>query len=374
MSWLEVHVFGARPMGEGIIVKFPDGKYAVIDCCYRGDSDEPLKNPMVSFLNDRKVRNLAFVCLSHPHEDHFHGLRQIVLHSPPYVFVRSAAMTPVVLRQIVKAEMLKARQVEDESRQRSIRELMDLEKALKDQDIILESALIATKIYPRVISNTNSFTVWAISPCGEEINTYQSSLAKCFDATGRAKEKLPTLLHNMISLAVLIQTRKFSIILGGDVETPNWEAALARFEAGELAARLVKVSHHGSMNGKCDGLWEAFSAGTNKPIAVVTGWRTTLPDVQLLNHIQPFADSIYCTHIDSLPMAKRPHTNQARSKSISAIQNYLNPDRRATYLESEFNRVSKIQPKTIYGRCSFFFSKEGVVERQEIPPPACECV
>lgn len=61
--------------GDSIAVKFPNNDWGIIDCNRNSDTVEP--NVLV-FLKAIKVNRLKFICITHPHEDHFDGMDEIV--------------------------------------------------------------------------------------------------------------------------------------------------------------------------------------------------------------------------------------------------------------------------------------------------------
>ena len=73
---LELHVLGAGK-GESIILRCPGGGWGVIDC-YALSLDDLASNPTLQFLKERGVSVLEFLCLTHPHDDHFRGMSQLL--------------------------------------------------------------------------------------------------------------------------------------------------------------------------------------------------------------------------------------------------------------------------------------------------------
>ena len=98
---MEVHVFGAD-QGESILIKFPNDKWGVVDCY--APSKDVSSNQALSYLLDKKVTQLHFVCLTHPHHDHYSGLAQILECIPTRQFWYPAVMSDDQLRAIVKLE------------------------------------------------------------------------------------------------------------------------------------------------------------------------------------------------------------------------------------------------------------------------------
>lgn len=76
---MEVHVFGAD-QGESILIKFPNDEWGVVDCY--APSKDVSSNQALSYLLGKQITQLHFVCLTHPHHDHYSGLAQIGIPTP----------------------------------------------------------------------------------------------------------------------------------------------------------------------------------------------------------------------------------------------------------------------------------------------------
>ena len=73
-----------------------------------------------------------------------------------------------------------------------------------------------------------------------------------------------------------------------------------------LAAHAVKVSHHGSANGYCEGLWQIFAA-RGKPLGVVTAYVSqSLPRRTALEEIGRHTDRLLTTCITALKEEQLP--------------------------------------------------------------------
>ena len=81
---LTVHVLGAGK-GESIVLRLPDGRWGVVDC-YAGSVADPLTNPTLQFLSEQGATELEFLCLTHPHDDHFRGMSQLLETFPVRYF------------------------------------------------------------------------------------------------------------------------------------------------------------------------------------------------------------------------------------------------------------------------------------------------
>jgi beta-lactamase superfamily II metal-dependent hydrolase len=359
MSWLEVHIFGAYPFGEGIVLKFPDGRYAVVDCCNLGHDHDCSDNRIVAFLRQRSVKTLAFACLTHPHQDHYRGLKQVLEGSLPEVFFRPAAMEARDLMKIVSADFAAAGS--DAARKNSIRALTALDAFIKERKIIEECVAWNTRLYPFAKSKSNSFEVSAFAPAKSQIDAYQACLRRCFGSDGSPVSQAPSLPHNDISIGLRIECKKFAIVLGGDVTEANWQNVISRnlIDFSRPTTLLVKVAHHGSPTGDCDGLWESLSENNESLAAVVTGWSNALPEWVTLQRIAKHAKSTYCTHERAI--------TRNRDNRMAAV---FSGDRESmTLSEIGFTEIIREDSDHGVGRCSFLFEKDGTM-KVELESPA----
>lgn len=71
---LELYFFNVGH-GDSIAIKFPNNEWGVIDCTLCDGQREP---NVLKFLIRNNVERLKFVCVTHPHIDHFLGMERIV--------------------------------------------------------------------------------------------------------------------------------------------------------------------------------------------------------------------------------------------------------------------------------------------------------
>ncbi len=102
---LEIHLFGATK-GESIVLRLPDGRWGVVDC-YASSIDRPETNPAIRLLRERSVSELAFLCLTHAHDDHFSGMSHLIREFRPREFWSALPLDPEdfrLLQTYLKAE------------------------------------------------------------------------------------------------------------------------------------------------------------------------------------------------------------------------------------------------------------------------------
>src|SRR6266851_162014 len=73
---IEVHVFGGKK-GESIALKMPGNLWGVVDN-YTPVLADPRTNASLRFLESRGVNRLNFLCLTHPHTDHYRGMSYLL--------------------------------------------------------------------------------------------------------------------------------------------------------------------------------------------------------------------------------------------------------------------------------------------------------
>ena len=347
---LEIHVFGAAK-GESIVLRLPSGEWGVVDC-YSSSLKDSSTNSTLQFLLDRGVDQLAFLCMTHPHDDHFRGMSHLLDRFNVHCFWRPSVMTGQRLKWIIKSARFDAREfgdetaIEDANELDRIFRLVKKKKQASGKPAMPKSATTGTQLFPVPVNRDAEFQVWALAPSTRQTERYENGLAKCFDESNRLKTPVAQSDHNVVSLALLVVYGNTRIILGGDVETAGWCDVLEEFGAENLSSHGVKISHHGSTNGYADGLWQSF-AKQQQPVVFLTSYqRHRLPSKEALDHIRGFSSRILtpclpAIHAGELPV---PLSTKAPVESRRVLHKKLKATS-ATHFP--------------VGRCSFAFDNAG---------------
>ncbi len=273
---LEVHVLGAGK-GESIVLRLPDGGWGIVDCCASSRSDES-KNATLEFLRSRGIMDLEFLCLTHPHADHYMGMSHILDCCNIKYFWQFNGLSGAGFVQLIEflhddAESLDTPEDKDNAIEfnRIFTILREKRKRARAPLPTILRVGTGSPLYPLPFSDSAAFRIVALAPPGNLVDRYEAQLASCFNQDGTIKEKYREPDHNMVSVALLVIHGETRVILGGDVEREGWSYAILQMGIEKLPAHLVKVSHHGSEHSFCDRLWEYHSA-RGKPIAVVTSY------------------------------------------------------------------------------------------------------
>lgn len=349
---LEVHVLGAGK-GESIVIKLPNGVWGVVDC-YASSASDPLSNPTISFLKSKGVEQLEFLCLTHPHDDHFFGMTTLLDQFKPKEFWRACCLSPEHVKILAKyyqiAGIAEGNDQFTSSSKELVRIYAQVRAKAKMQEIKVKRAQSLMTLYPDPAAMTGEFQIDCIGPSGSEIERYEGAVWTCINEKDEIVESLPRSLHNKVSLVLKLVYGETCVLLGGDLEKSGWQEVIKEYGAGKLAACAVKVSHHGSPNGYCDGLWRYFAAN-GKPVAIIAPSRShRLPTPEALKQIREFAEAVYVTcQFDGCDLA------EAVSHPTTPIESRL-------AMRNEFATTPKATSTIQVGLCSMKFDKNGHVD------------
>jgi beta-lactamase superfamily II metal-dependent hydrolase len=319
---LDLHIIGGSK-GESILVRLPDGAWGVVDC-YASTPDDPSTNPTAVFLRNNGVERLDFLCLTHPHDDHFLGMAKLIDEFRPKEFWRFGALSHEHIKKYLAYLHIKAKATKNTELERSSKALMAIfERArngARNGTIRIRRATARMNLSFGESSVPRAVAIECLAPTGNQIELYESAILNCVGADGRVATQLPHSRHNRVSMVLRITHGAAQIILGGDLEDSGWKDVLAEFGGAPLFASVVKVSHHGSTNGYCEHLWEHFSGG-RAPIAVITPYhRFELPRPDAIKHISRYAQAIYTTCVPRSEPAQASTKHRAPVESRLALR------------------------------------------------------
>ena len=347
---LSVHVFGGR-IGESIVIELPNGEWGVVDN-YTPNLNEPESSPTIRFLNEAHVQRLKFLCITHPHRDHYRGCSYILdRYRPDHVWIFGATTHKVLVARVLRhlADSSNSQNPETENADEIERIFDRIQEAHSDTNRIprldirilqLQQPLLELPTNPAI-----KFT--ALGASGGQAIAYQQSLEACFTATNEfLRARVPSINHNLISGGILIEYGESRIILGGDIEVEAWEETMRQLPR-RLQSNLVKVSHHGSRNGFCSDLWRTFSPA-RQCVAVVTPYTSQgLPSEVGLSEIGQNAARIYSASLRAM-IRDRFDSTAFRGVSAEAIATL-----RAVFPTARRSTVR------MDGRCSFTLQGDG---------------
>lgn len=279
MSSFRIHVLNVWH-GDSIILELPDNNWGAVDCFKRGGDKEP---PALTFLKDKNVKRLKFICLTHPHEDHFHGMLDILNY-----FSSDNRSIEAFWDFGIDADKLRHFKNRTGNEQ-TFKELLRL------YDFILQKVTKDRKMQYRILGektdclSLGQLKIRSYAPIAHEVLDY-------FEKWGRDKR----IDENILSVVLAITWGDTNIVLGAD--TKSWEKILLAWSEDCNAAQrnsrfhLVKVSHHGSKYSNHEGLWKSFTKRGKSVAVISTGCKNGSPHKETITSIISSKVKLYSTN------------------------------------------------------------------------------
>jgi hypothetical protein len=298
-SVLRIYLFGASK-GETIVLHLPDGRWGLVDY-YSSDLARPRSHPAWKLLAGHGVKELAFVCLTHPHDDHFRGMSEVFGG-----FEVEAFWSPCGLDldefQFLKAYFKAAAEWADRAEQmEKATELKSIFDAVAKHGCRYEDVNSGRLLYPNPIDEKSEFKIWGLAPSSRRTREYKKKLLRSFRG-GLFRGPVPRGAHNEASVALRLDFKGTRVVLGGDVESGGWLNVLEDHTSDLLTSKVVKISHHGSTNGYCEALWPTISTSGGVVAALTPYRRFGLPDHRAITHIRGHAGEVHTAG----PIGPRP--------------------------------------------------------------------
>ena len=331
---------------------------------YTPTLDDPWSNPTLRFLESRKVTRLKFLCLTHPHADHYRGMSHLLERFDPECVWLFTAATPrelySKLANLLKVNAASNDYVGDETE--DVDELVRIFNWVRANFKNAERMprLVVKRLeleMPLLELNTDPpLRITAIGASGGRATLYEDTLQACFNAKLNSLAEIqPKVNHNIISGGLLIEYGQARVILGGDIETDAWEENLRFLSPKErMHSQLVKVSHHGSTTGYCDRLWEQLSPHKTAIAVLTPFFAERLPSPEGLAYISKHARQTMTTSVEAVELVahlKKAGVNTA-FKGVSAEA--------MVTLRTLFPRATPSSER-LEGRCSFWITEDGNV-------------
>ncbi|WP_309896700.1 hypothetical protein [Archangium sp.] len=261
---LSVVVFGPGH-GEAIVVVLPDGTVGVVDGC----REPTVLDPVHEFLEELSREpcrqgqplRLGFVCMTHPHEDHYRGLwRLLEAHRGRVDHVwrtqdagdRYVQMWLQYLKHTQRDAHLTPDPDDVDGLTRLVAEMRLAHKAhgakfkqLQQGMQLMEGELLG---HPLRIS--------ACGPSAGDLETAHISLMGTLQGLAKG-EKPPAFNPNAVSGALVVRWGRAGILLAGDLlcgerSFQGWDEVHDEI-AGPI--QVVKAAHHASRGAHHEGLW-----------------------------------------------------------------------------------------------------------------------
>lgn len=233
--------FKGGKKGESIFLNFPSGKWGLIDCYSTSVND------ILEYCENLKIKEFDFICITHPHEDHYKGLIELLKkHKVKNIFLYSVQTHDKLLFYLQK----KAKNFNNKQLSKNLKYLREAHDFIKD-DKNLNSLFLTSNVE---IHKENNIVIKTIAPSGKLVEKCNSQILNKF--TKIQSKKIELLLFdnrkdndliNSFSGVILLEYKNIKVLFGADALIETFNDFKNNFTS-ENKIGIFKVSHHGSMN------------------------------------------------------------------------------------------------------------------------------
>ena len=309
---LEMTIFGPG-VGECIVLHLGNGDWIIVDSCIFPDSSEPAALEYLRGFGVNPSTSVRRVVATHWHDDHIRGMASVLRECSSAQFVMSGALASTQFIQLVLEVDAQNKLVKYSSSASEFAEILDILKSRKSSRHAVGPHIYAQDGNRLFVGGYNNVAeVWALSPSSATITNAFAGLAERLMTPGEVR-RFKQFSPNDLSVAILVQTGAYHLLLGADLEnTPTedfgWKAVLRSTLRPTVLSSAFKIAHHGSANAEHKDVWGTMLV--DKPIAVVTPYAKLaepLPTKPDLQRIIDRASKAYCT---TWPPSQRPTRRQ----------------------------------------------------------------
>ena len=272
---LELHIYGSG-YGETILLRWPTAtgwNGAVVDarCLRKGEW-------LAGKIRELEIDNLELVSATHPHADHIYNLAAGVEASGKPVgkctFWGGGSLS--LWRAFFIRLEKENKEVENQRFAQMAHEFIKwlLRKHATPVRDLVGDPDDSIHTFFETVAGTTALKFRSLGPWFDGMAQIARDLTAVKDGKPLAFKLTDA---NAVSTAMLIEYGDAQIVLGADMEEANWAEVAKSTGYPQFRPSVVKVSHHGSANGRIQGMWPqggGFFHGRGKDaIAVVTPWQ-----------------------------------------------------------------------------------------------------
>lgn len=278
---LSVVVFGPGE-GEAILVRLPDGMVGVVDGCRepapadvdgRGDPVRELLTRIEAEPGAPKPFKLRFVCLTHPHDDHYAGLGRLLdAYRGQVNSVWRAQHVTSRYAEALVAWIDETRggkdPIPDAKKLRGLKRVIEHMHAAHDRHGASPELLHGGVSLLSAVHGGQPISVTACGPVSADLVQAEADLERAILALGRGQGGASRHDPNLTSGALLLRWGTSAVLLAGDLllgtgPHSGWQRAR---EHVSCKVQVVNVAHHASREAHDAVLW----AQMEPALAIVT--------------------------------------------------------------------------------------------------------
>lgn len=302
-SNLVIRVFGDGN-GETIFIKFPNGKIGIVDFGYKD-----FLKWFNLYVSDNKLSSIEFLLWTHPHDDHTHYLIDLLTYCETHEiqinllgrfhFGQLKGLSELI-EQIDEKFLKNSTDIYvSKPKPGYLLKLFEKISDLKNKKVIktIDAQLCLGKILYGLNTLDENVAITCIAPCGNDIDEYSKKYNECLDKACKNKGlsgdfSIESSVHNIISVALIIEFGDLKILLGGDVTNKSWQEIYKDDRYPLLKSNIVflKAPHHGSDGAYDKEIWTSW--GTDYQIIISPYNKSRIPKSEILEKIMTHSTNI----------------------------------------------------------------------------------
>lgn len=270
--------------GDSIIIewKYNDEMQIGIIDCNLFDS----RNPVVDYLKHLKPTIISFIILSHPHEDHFSGMKDLLL----YCESQNIVIQRFIHTAFSTKEFLKASARKNTPQSKELEQLFRLLSSFTKNKAIKDSFFLGGDVRKVEFEGLN---LCFLAPTISEYNDFNASLYK-----DRDDNKVNNPNANLLSTVIKIEYKQKFVLLTSDATSQTFKRIYQDCQdylQGILS--IMQIPHHGSSTNHFKPLWEKIIHGNSCPAIISVGENIyKLPSKDVINSFKKMSYEIHSTN------------------------------------------------------------------------------
>ncbi len=246
--------------GDSVIIEWKKGnedKIAVIDCkkAYR-------TNPVLDYIKLKKVKEIAFILLSHPHMDHFSGITELIefcIENGIKIdyFLHTSNDMPNYWKAAIEGDA-------------AMSEIIKLFRVLRKAEVIgMKRHSIQADMIFSDFSLNDEYSIKLIAPTSKHLDNY----AKNFVTPPFEEESGNKPCANWLATVIKIYSKTHDgfILLTSDANKDTMFYNIKNPEIFNGKLILAQCPHHGAILNHKNSFWKLIKRNEKTPIVISVG-------------------------------------------------------------------------------------------------------
>lgn len=267
-----VHIFDVGH-GDSILIQSPKGAIGIVDCCKQG-SEIPVRD----FLSANQVKRIEFIVLTHPHEDHYSGMLELL---------EFCDKNSIAINKFYDLGLNPTTLDLDFTSARNSTYFHDLMSLIYEWD---KQGRIKVYLCPEGMNliQEGGFSIKCLAPDSRTIRKV---------LTRKLNEPESELNHfiNHLSIVLLVSGPDGSALLLADSFVGSQKHICGTYKFKKKIG-LYKISHHGSKRSYHHKLMKLSRDSKRAKAAISTGCRYGTPAPEVMSHLSSLGISTYSTN------------------------------------------------------------------------------